>query len=188
MILMRSILYLDQFSSYGNLTKAKGPIREDGMIIALLFNWRAYPESGNYWHEIREAVFSTGIIQRSSRHMKLSIGDVLVGLKRGQDPEALFMATFGGSKWACLHEERLLDGFPTVFGMVFENMPPALAEELSEALFEHPGYIGAISIHFELAAHLALYRLRLPPHYRLEGTKLRSFYSMGNQDGCVNSP
>lgn len=69
-----------------------------GMIIALLFNWRAYPESGNYWHEIRDAVFSTDIIQPSGRHMKLSIGDVLVGLDRGQDSEALFMAAFGNSK------------------------------------------------------------------------------------------
>lgn len=154
------------------------------MIVALLFNWRAFPESGNYWHEIRDAVFSTGIIQRSGRHMKLSIGDVLVGLERGQDPEALFMAAFGNSAWGCVHEERLLDGFPTVFGMVFENMPTALAKELSEALFQHAGYIGAISIHFEFPPHLALYRLRLPPHYRLEGMKLRSFYSMGNQDGC----
>ena len=154
------------------------------MIIALLFNWRAYAESGNYWHEIRDAVFSTGIIQRSGRHMKLSIGDVLVGLERGQDPEALFMAAFANSEWGCIHEERLFDGFPTVFGMVFENMPTALAEELSEALFEHAGFMGAISIHLEFPPHLALYRLRLPPHYRLEGTKLRAFYSMGNQDGC----
>ncbi len=55
------------------------------MIIAFLFNWRAYSEAGNYWHEIRDAVFAPGIIQRSGRHMKLSIGDVLVGLERGQD-------------------------------------------------------------------------------------------------------
>lgn len=154
------------------------------MIIALLFNWRAYPESGNYWYEIRDAVFSTDIIQRSGRHMKLSIGDVLVGLELGQDPAALLMAAFANSEWGCVDEERLLDGFPTVFGMVFENMPTALAEELSEALFQHAGYIGAISTHFEFPPHLALYRLSLPLHYRLEGTKLRSFYSMGNQDGC----
>ncbi len=154
------------------------------MIIALLFNWRAYPESANYWHDVRTAVFSTGIIQRSGRHMKLSIGDVLVGLERGQDPEALFLAAFGNSEWGCVHEERLVNGFPTVFGMVFENMPTALAEELSEALFPHAGYMGALSVHFEVPPHLALYRLRLPLHYRLEGVKLRSFYSMGNQDGC----
>ena len=92
------------------------------MIIALLFNWRAYSESGNYWYKIRDAVFSTGIIQRSGRHMKLSIGDVLVGLRSGQDPEALFKAAFANSEWVYVYEDRLFDGFPTVFGMVFENM------------------------------------------------------------------
>lgn len=154
------------------------------MIIALLFNWRAYSEAGNYWHEIRDAVFATGIIQRSGRHMKLSIGDVIVGLERGQDSEALFMAAFGHSGWARVYDERLVEGFPTVFGMVFENMPRELAIELHEALFRHSGYLGAISVHFEFPPHLALYRLRLPPQYRLEGTKLRSFYPMGSQDGC----
>jgi hypothetical protein len=53
------------------------------MIIALLFNWRAYEQSGNYWHETRKEVFGTQIIQNSGQHMKLSIGDVLVGLKEG---------------------------------------------------------------------------------------------------------
>ncbi len=154
------------------------------MIVALLFNWRAYSESGNYWHEIRNAVFSTGIIQRSGRHMKLSIGDVLVGLERGQDPEAVFMAAFTNSEWSNVYEDRLYDGFPTVFGMVFENMPTALAEKLTEALFVHAGFMGAISIHLEFPPHLVLYRSRLPLHYRLEGRKLRSFYSMGDQEGC----
>lgn len=154
------------------------------MIIAFLFNWRAYPQDGNYWHEIRDAVFATGIIQRSGRHMKLSIGDVVVGLERGQNPEALFLAAFAHSEWALLHEDRLLDGFPTVFGMVFENMPRELASELHSALNDHGGYLGAVSVHFEFPPHLALYRLRLPPQFRLEGAKLRSFYSMGNQDGC----
>jgi hypothetical protein len=153
------------------------------MIITLLFNWRAYEQSGNYWHEIRDTVFETQIIQYSGRHMKLSIGDVLVGLKRGQDPEALFMAAFGNSEWGMIHEERLLDGFPTVFGMIFENMPCALASELHDALVDHVGYLGAISMHFEIPAHLALYRLRLPTEFRLQGKLLRQFYQMGNRDG-----
>lgn len=41
------------------------------MIIALLFNWRACEQSGNYWHEIRKEVFGTQIIQNSGQHMKL---------------------------------------------------------------------------------------------------------------------
>lgn len=154
------------------------------MIIALLFDWSAYKQSGNYWHKIRKAVFGTDIIQRSGRHMKLSIGDVLVGIETGQDPEALFNVAFNNSDWSLFYEERVQNGFPTVFAMVLDNMPRELAAELHEVLFKHPGYMGALSVHLEFAPHLALYRNRLPPQYRLQGRRLRSFYSMGNMDGC----
>jgi len=154
------------------------------MIMAFLFNWRAYPKNGNYWEEIRDAVFNIGIIQKSGRHMKLSIGDVLVGLERGQDAEALYLAAFANSEFRLVDENRLIEGFPTVFGMVFENIPRGLAVELDKALLYHAGYIGAVSVHLEFPPHLALYRLSLPPKYRIQGTRLRSFFSMGNQDGC----
>ncbi len=154
------------------------------MIIALLFNWRSYEQSGNYWHTIRQAVFDTDLIQRSGRHMKLSIGDVLVGLRAGQDPEALFDAAFNNSDWSLFYKKRLQAGFPTVFGMVFENMPCKLAAELHEALSKHRGYMGALSVHLEFGPHLALYRNRLPPQYRLQGRRLRRFYRMGDMEGC----
>lgn len=154
------------------------------MIVAFLFNWSAYPQNDNYWETIREVVFAPGIVQRSGRHMKLSIGDVIVGLKQGQDPEALYMAAFANSEWRLVDEDRLIEGFPFVFGMVFENITRAIALELDAALLTHAGYLGAVSVHFEFKPHLALYRSRLPPQYRLQGTRLRSFYAMGNQDGC----
>lgn len=153
------------------------------MMIALLFNWARYPQSGNYWHAIRRAVFAPGIVQRSGRHMKLSVGDVLVGIERGQDPEKLFNALFNNSEFRLFYEDRLQEGFPTIFGMVFENMPRELAAELHDALRAHKGYVGALSVHLDYGPHLALYRNRLPPEYRIEGTRLRGFYSMGNLDG-----
>lgn len=154
------------------------------MMIALLFDWTRYPQSGNYWHAIRRAVFAPGIVQRSGRHMKLSVGDVLVGIERGQDPEKLFDALFNNSEFSLFYEDRLQKGFPTIFGMVFENMPRELAAELHDALRAHKGYVGAFSVHLHYGPHLALYRNRLLPEYRLEGTRLRGFYSMGNLDGC----
>ena len=154
------------------------------MIIALLFNWNAYEQDLNYWHEIRDAVFAPGIIQRSGRHMKLSIGDVLTGLRAGQDAEALYIAAFASSEWRLVDENRLIEGFPTIFGMVFENMPRGLATELHEAMLAHKSYLGAVSVHLEFGPHLALYRLRLPAQYRLQGASLRSFYAMGNEDAC----
>ncbi len=153
------------------------------MIITLLFNWRAYEQSGDYWHQIRDAVFQTQIIQKSGRHMKLSIGDVLTGIERGQDPQALFMAAFGNSEWGMIYDERLVEGFPTIFGMIFENMTREMAIDLHHALEDHKGYLGAISMHFEAPAHLALYRLRLPTEFRLQGGMYRQFYNMGNRDG-----
>lgn len=152
-------------------------------MIAFLFDWSAYPDEVNYWETIREVVFKTGIIQKSDRHMKLVIGDVLVGVERGQDAAALYQAAFHNSSFRLVDEERLLSGFPHVFGMVFENMPRTLAAELDSALLLHEGYLGALSVHLEFRPHLALYRSRLPPEYRLHGTRLRRFFFMGIQDG-----
>lgn len=157
------------------------------MIIAFLFNRRAYPANVDPWHFIRDAAFSPGIIQRSNRLVKLSVGDVLAGLKPGQDERALFAAAFGQSEWNKIDGTRLSLGFPTVFGLVFENMPTALAEELGNALHPHRGYIGALSVHFEYPPHLALYRLTLPPLYRIEGRRLRRLHADGEQDGCDRS-
>ena len=116
--------------------------------------------------------------------MKLSIGDVMTGLDAGQDAEKLYITAFANSEWRLVDDERLSSGFPTIFGMVFENMPRWLAQQLHEALNNHEGYLGAVSVHLEYGPHLALYRLRLPLEYRLEGTRLKSFFSMGNEDGC----
>lgn len=156
------------------------------MNIALLFNWRAYGHVSNYWHTTRELVFAPGLIQRSGRHMKLSVGDVFVGHERGADGDGLYRAAFNSSEFRLVHDQRLADAFapPTVFAMVFENMPRALATELHEAISQDPGYLGAISVHFEFGPHLALYRGRLPSEYRLHGQALRGFYAMGSDDGC----
>ncbi|QCO55236.1 hypothetical protein EOK75_05280 [Pseudorhodobacter turbinis] len=152
------------------------------MIIALLFNWRAYPENDNYWEKIREVVFKTGIIQKSGRHMKLAVGDILVGLTRGQDPEVIYRNAFAKSDFSLVDDYRLCDGFPTVFGMVFENMPRMLAVELDAALLPHDCYLGALSVHLEFPPHRVLYRSRLSPQYRIHGTRLRRFFSMGNEE------
>jgi hypothetical protein len=151
--------------------------------IALLFDWSAYSEAGNYWYKIRDSVFSSGIIQRSARHMKLSVGDVLTGLRRGDDADAIFHKLFLKSDWSIFKSGRLEQAFPCVFGMVFENMPKSLASELHDSLLSEEGYIGTISVHFEFGSHLVYYRTNLIPTFRLNGTTMRSFFSMGEEDG-----
>jgi hypothetical protein len=155
------------------------------VIIALLFNWRAYGQVGNYWWATRDLVFGSGILQRSARHMKVSVGDVLVGRERGVDQKLLYRAAVESSEWRLVDEDRLLEAFqpPTVFAIVFENMPRAVATELHEVLMADPGYLGAVSVHFEFPPHLALYRAHLPPEFRVRGDYARIFYSMGSNEG-----
>lgn len=69
------------------------------------------------------------------------------------------------------------------FGMIFENIPRALASDLHAALKDYDGYLGPISMHFEVPAHLALYRLGLPTEFRLQGKMFRQFDRMGNPEG-----
>lgn len=155
------------------------------MIIAILFDARAYESTGNYWWATRKLLFSTGIIQSSNRHMRLSIGDVFVGIHQGYDPEKMYQAAFGESGWKLLHEGRLQHAFykSVIFGMVFENMPSTLAEELHAVMSPNPGYLGSIAVNFEYGPHLALYRNQLPVQYRLKGSTCRIFLSMGDQEG-----
>lgn len=157
------------------------------MNIALLFDWRAYDDAGNYWWATRAEVFGSGIVQRSGRHMKLSVGDVLASRMKGVSPEQLCVATLASSEWQRFEDElRVIDAFfqHTLFAMVFENMPRNLGSTVHDALADSPGYLGAMSVHLESPAHLNLFRLSLSPTYRLHGTSLRAFYAMGDDDGC----
>ncbi|MCS6626941.1 hypothetical protein N0B44_28890 [Roseibacterium beibuensis] len=152
------------------------------MNVALLFDWKAYDHVSNYWDATRAAVFGTGLIQRSGRHMKLAVGDLIVGHGDQADPARLYEVAFWHSKWRLVREQQLADAFPTVFVMMFENMPSDLATDLHHALQAERGYLGAVSVHFEYPPHLVIYRAHLPPRYRVKGQALRSFYTMGNED------
>lgn len=161
--------------------------RENTVNIALLFDWRAYDDAENYWWATRTEVFGSGVIQRSGCHMKLSVGDVLTSQMKDINPEQLCVATIASSEWQRFDDEhRLIDAFfqHTLFAMVFENMPRNLASAVHDALADSPGFIGAMSVHFESRVHLSLFRAFLSPTYRLHGTSLHAFYAMGDDDGC----
>lgn len=155
------------------------------MNIALLFNAFSYPQKGNYWEAIRDLVFSTNIIQSTNRHMRLSVGDVHVGFRRGDDPEVIFHNVFLESKWRLVHESRLDAAFEraVIFAMLFENMPIEVAKKIHHAISFDPGYLGVMAVSFEYPPHLARYRNSLPTMYRLKGSSCRAFFSMSQEDG-----
>ncbi len=153
------------------------------MNIALLFNSDHPKFSGYYGDPIKATIFSTGLIQNSNRHMKMSVGDVLVYGHHNYD--AINEALYFHSSWSLIHEDRLRSTFhrATVTAVIYENMPSALATSLHHALAFEDSYLGLQSIDHTHGPHLALYRNLMIPKYRLVGTTARIFYSMSDTDG-----
>jgi hypothetical protein len=92
------------------------------MNIALLFNSDAPKYQGSYGDPINRAVFGAGILQASGRHVKVSLGDVLIysNSKNRAHYDELCERTYFNSHWARLHETRLRETFrkATVYALV----------------------------------------------------------------------
>lgn len=152
------------------------------MHVALLFNSN-HPKYGySYGDPIRSTVFGPGILQASGRHMKVSIGDVLIfGKSKSWDEyDDITNRTYFAGRWSLLHERRLRATFrkATVYALTFENMTKAIAEQLHRALTKDDAYLGLMEIDLAYGPHLGLFRNSMVTSYRILGTTCHVFYSM----------
>lgn len=69
-----------------------------------------------------------------------------------------------------------------VFVAAFEGMGSRLRDKLHEALLNDDTYLGAQQIHEANPVHWVLYGASVIPLYRITGTNLRLFYSLGSDD------
>jgi hypothetical protein len=156
------------------------------MNVALLFNSDAPKFNGCYGDPIREAVFGLGILQASGRHMKVSVGDVLIyGHSKTWDQyDRITERVYYVGTWSLLRDQRLRATFrkATVYALTFENMTEAIARQLHAALDSEESYLGAIEVDYAYGPHLALFRNSMVTSYRIEGTVCRVFYSMSQVD------
>lgn len=155
------------------------------MNIALLFNSDHEKYQCDYGNPIREAVFDTGIVQKSNRQMKISVGDVLLhmyALPDSGNADLAEMVYFGGS-WAKLLEEKLRATFggAVVYAMIFENMTQDIAVQLHAALLVDASYLGLMEVNFANFLHLEFFRNSMVSKYRVEGEVGRMFCSMGGE-------
>jgi hypothetical protein len=157
------------------------------MIIALLFNSDDPKYRGYYLPPVLQTVFANGVLQNSGRHMKVSVGDVLIfsHSKSWAKYDALTEATYFHYEWALLHEDRLRATFraATVYSLVFENMSKQIAMELDKALMPDDAYLGLLAVDFAYGPHLGLFRNLMVSKYRVMGRFCRIFYTMGEVDG-----
>jgi hypothetical protein len=156
------------------------------MHAALLFNSDDPKYKGSYGWPIEAKVFKTGVIQRSGRHMKMSVGDVLTysNAKDKAHHDALCEAVYFTNPWALLHERRLRQTFggATVFALIFENMTEDMARGLHSQLTPDKSYLGVEAVEYAYGPHLALFRNSMITKYRIIGRTCRIFLSIGQED------
>lgn len=156
------------------------------MNVAFLFNSDAEKYEYFYREPIKEAVFGLGILQKSKRHMKVSVGDVTIYGRSNTWAEyaELTQRTYYTGTWSLLHDNRLRATFrkATVYALIFENITKAIATELHEALTSDEAYLGALEVDYTYGPHLVLFRNTTINLYRIEGELCRVFYSMGEEN------
>jgi len=156
------------------------------MNIALLFNSDAPKFGYVYGDPIRKIVFGLGILQASKRHMKVSVGDVLIygRAKTWDHYDQLTERVYFAGTWSRLIEDRLRATFrkATVYALTFENMTEAIASDLHAALVSEDSYLGLMEVDYAYGPHLVLFRNSMITLYRVEGTSCRVFYSMGDEE------
>jgi hypothetical protein len=156
------------------------------MHIALLFNSDAPKYKGSYGWPIKMKVLGTGIIQKSRRHMKMSVGDVLIysNARDWDHYDELCQRVYFCHPWALLHEKRLRETFrtKTVYSLIFENMTQDIARDLHRKLTPDRSYLGLQAVEYAYGPHLALFRNSMISKYRLIGTSCRVFITMGEDD------
>jgi hypothetical protein len=156
------------------------------MIVAVLFNSDHPKYKGCYGYPICKTILRSGVLQSANRHMKISIGDVLLYSHSKTKSQYFELAerTFFGHPFQMLLEDKLRSTYltSTVFAWVIQNITLEIAEKLHNALRKDNAYLGMHGVNFSYPPHLVFYKNLIGEKYRIIGNSCRIFYSMGEED------
>jgi hypothetical protein len=158
-------------------------LRDSTMNIAFLFNSDDPSYGGWYGFPIMERILGTGVLQQATRHMRVSVGDILTYGRAPTLPQTIF-GVYRPNNFDRLIHERLsaTHGKATVFCWLFQNMTLAIADAMHARLAIDTTYLGAMDVDFSDAVHLQFFRNSLPEFYRLHGQRCSMFYAMGENE------
>lgn len=156
------------------------------MIKAFLFNSDDPRFSGDYGSPIRNLIFSSGILQKSQRHMKVLVGDVLAYSNSRTHAEYIDLSEriYFAYPAPMLLTKKLRATYPkaTVFAWVIQNIDTKTSRQLHSFLVKDDAYLGLHSVDFSYPFHLFFYRNFMIELYRIKGRSCRVFYSMGHSE------
>lgn len=160
------------------------------MNVAFLFNSDHQSFGGYYGIPILERILSTGVIQKSTRFMRVSIGDILTfSASAGKSYdylESLCHRVYTPTEYDNIKWRDLVSTYrtATVYCVLFQNMDTSCANSLhNELLSIEPAYLGAMDVDFSNPIHLGFFRNSLCEEYRLHGTECSLFSELNDFEG-----
>jgi len=161
------------------------------MNIAFLFNSDHPSFDGYYGRPIMDKILGTQELQRTNRHMKVSIGNILTysTVVESKTPQIsslikLCHALYRPKNFNHLIHDRIeaTHGNATVFCWLFQNMTDSIAKAIHKKLIPDTTYVGAMDVDFSEPLHLNFFRNSLCEVYRLHGKQCSVFYDMGHNE------
>lgn len=156
------------------------------MNAAFLFNSDDPKFGGYYGPPIRNAILSSEILQNSNRHLKVSIGDVLIYSHSESTSHYIDLAEkiYFWHPWQELFDDRIRSTYlnATVYAWVIQNITSDIAKKIHESLINDSSYLGMHALDFSYPFHLVFYRNLMIPKYRIYGHSCNLFFSMGEED------
>ena len=154
------------------------------MNIAFLFHTGHRSLGGCYGYSVMERILSANVLQTSTRHMRVSFGDVLTQKIDRSNIINACEQTYRCKSFDRLIHDRLAATYGTasVFCWMFQNITPSLADALHVKLRRKKVYLGAMDVDLCDPLHLVLFRHYLGERFRLRGNNCSIFYSMGSNE------
>lgn len=144
------------------------------MEIAFLFNSDAKEFGGYYGHPIQKKILDTGVLQKANRHMRVSVGDLLLmdTLRRGTSPEDI-LNTLLSTGFHRLKTEEIssLLNKATIYVWLVQNITETVASELGDALWKDETFLGFHQVDFTHPPHFRFYYRSLPEQLRIHGKR-----------------
>lgn len=156
------------------------------MNVGFLFDSSDPALGFDYGTGVMDAILADGAVRRSDRHMRVSVGDILIRAKVSElrnlgreEYQSFCRRTFAPCSFERLDQAKLKEAYETsvIYCWLFQNMTETLAEEVHSDLRGTPGYLGAMEISFAEPLQLYFFRQLLSERYRFRGTHVSIFYS-----------
>lgn len=161
------------------------------MNIVFLFNSDHPSVGGYYGPPVMDRILGTQVLQKTRRHMRISVGDILTfsAASRSKTPTIAFLVELCRRVYKPKIFDRLIrnrldatHGQATVFCWLFQNMTGEIGDAIHKSLAPDPVYLGAMDVDFSEPLQLQLFRNSLCEDYRIYGDECSVFYAMGENE------